>query len=68
MKARYVACPECGAAGVTARLACECGRPFRRADEAPAPERLTLYGLLPKSGDWWHAVADRIGAGHGGAS
>ena len=50
MKLRYVECPEdeCGAAGLTGRIACECGRPFTAKDEAPRPK--WVMWLLPEPG------------------
>lgn len=51
MKARYVECPECEAAGLTTRLACECGRPFTAKDEWP-PKWTPKWArwLLPEPG------------------
>ena len=47
MDKRYVNCSECGAHGLTARIACECGRPFTKLDMAARPAEVTLFGLLP---------------------
>ena len=47
MEKRYVVCSECGAHGLTARIACECGRPFTSRDMAARPAEVTLFGLLP---------------------
>lgn len=57
MNLRYAECPECGAAGWTGRIGCECGRPFTAKDEWPWPYRpkwvtwlLAEPGLLLKGG------------------